>query len=100
MTRDDSSAMYVLAEADVMPDMSLMLDPSSLPRWGTAKKDSKKYIVELNFINDSFSDIFTDDQKSKFKHNEQNLLDIKNLAIEFYNTLCDVNFNIEKPDFW
>ena len=42
------------------------------------------------------ADLVLLDQKKEFKNNEQNLLNIKNMGIEFYNVLCDRKFNIVK----
>lgn len=42
------------------------------------------------------ADTILSDQKSNFENNEQNLLNIKNLGIDFYNTICEEKFNIEK----
>jgi D-glycero-alpha-D-manno-heptose-7-phosphate kinase len=36
------------------------------------------------------------DQKNNFKNNEQNLLDIKNMGLEFYDVISQKDFNIEK----
>ena len=42
------------------------------------------------------ADLVLLDQKTEFKNNEQNLLNIKNMGIEFYNVLCERKFNIVK----
>jgi D-glycero-alpha-D-manno-heptose-7-phosphate kinase len=42
------------------------------------------------------ADLVLSDQKSEFKNNEQNLLDIKNMGLEFYDVLCQKKFNIDK----
>jgi D-glycero-alpha-D-manno-heptose-7-phosphate kinase len=42
------------------------------------------------------ADVVLSDQKIEFKNNEQNLIDIKNMTIEFYDVLCEEKFNIIK----
>ncbi len=42
------------------------------------------------------ADLVLSAQKSEFKNNEQNLLDIKNMGLEFYDVLCEKKFNLDK----